>query len=102
MADNFQDKGTMEVWLRHDHEDWATNSDGYDFGTFTKQGVTVSTAKHPDKTIEFDVDGPLAQHFNIRVVIPPCDERGLYVAMTWGQLEFTLYLNGQPAKTFTA
>ena len=57
MADNFQDEGTVEVWIRHDHEDWATNSDGYDFGTFTKEGVTVSTAKHPDKTIEFDVDG---------------------------------------------
>ena len=32
---DIQKEGSIEFWLRHEHKDWHTNSNGYDFGSFS-------------------------------------------------------------------
>lgn len=91
-------EGTVDFWLKHEHGNWATNDYGYDFGRFQTRELSISALKHPDRTIELEISGPFGQ-FNFRHPIPECDERGLYVAITWRDSEIQLYLNGQLVDT---
>ncbi len=90
-----QSEGSITFWLRHEHEDWTTNSESYHFATVKRPGVAVKAIKHPDKTIELELSGPLGQHFDFRHLIPECEARGLFVAITWKAPELNLYLNGK-------
>jgi Concanavalin A-like lectin/glucanases superfamily len=94
-----KDTGTITFWLRHEHADWATNDSGYKFGVIKKDGIEASAVKNPDRTISVSLAGPFDQRFNFQTAIPPCEERGLFVALTWDNKEVKLYLNGQPIET---
>jgi hypothetical protein len=96
-----QDEGTITFWLRHQHADWATNGHRYDLGRTYRSGVFVEAVKQPDRTIELSVSGPLGETFDMRSPIPPCDARGLFVAITWQGTKADLYLNGEHAQTVT-
>ena len=91
-------EGTLMFWLKHEHKDWSTNSEGYDFGSIEKPGISAKAVKHPDKTIELNFSGPFGQ-LSFRPPVPKCDERGLQVAITWKGPEVKLYLNGQLVDT---
>lgn len=90
-----QDEGTITSWLRHQHDDWFSNANSYRFPPVTGEGVTVECVKHPDKTVEVTVAGTLGRDFKFRQVVPPCDDRGLHVAVTWKRPDVNLYLNGK-------
>lgn len=94
------EEGTITFVLEHEHQDWPTNDQGYKFGTIdTGQGVKAGAVKNPDKTLELRVSGPFGRQFHFHRPIPPCDERGLTVAITWKEPEVKLYLNGQEVET---
>jgi hypothetical protein len=95
---NIPNEGTFMFWLKHEHKYWTTNTEGYDFGSIKKLGLSANAVKHPDKTIELKFSGPFGQ-LNFRRPIPKCDERGLQVAITWKDSEVLLYLNGQLVDT---
>ena len=95
---NDQNEGTLAFLLKHEHRDWTTNSNGYDFGSFEKPGLSANAVKHPDKTIELKFYGPFGQ-LRFRRPIPRCDERGLQVVITWRDSEVKLYLNGELVDT---
>ena len=95
-----QKEGTITFWLRHEDEDWPINSNGYRFPTVTHDGISVEPVKLPDKTMEVRVYGLLGQALTFRNPIPPCDERGLFVVITWKAPEWVkLYFNGNPIET---
>ena len=99
-----QDEGSITFRLKHEHPDWPTNEHAYNFGTLDTrgiQGTKVTATKHPDRTLELDMDGPFDQHHNVRLPIPICDERGLFVAITWQKPDLKIYLNGALADTIT-
>ena len=95
------DEGTVSFWCRHEHPDWASNSAGYNFGTFEVQQMKFKATKHPDSNIELDIEGPLGVHRNIHLPIPACDDVGLHVLITWQKPKITVYLNGQSAQVIT-
>lgn len=98
----FQKVGTIETWVNPPlHPSWATNSDEYRFPPLRREGIEALVTKHPDRTIEIEVNGPLGGQYQIREPIPKCDERGLFIVVTWGNMEVTFFLNGAPVKTFT-
>ena len=96
-----QDEGSLAFWLKHEHTDWTTNSHQYSFGTLVLRCTKVTSIKHPDCTLELDIDGPFAQSHNVRLGIPPCDERGLFLAITWQRPEIKIYFNGAISHTIT-
>jgi hypothetical protein len=93
------DEGTIRFWLQNRHHDWATDARSYDFGTKHPQGLVVKALKHPDKTVEFILDGLDAGPLSLREPIPSCDARGLHVGIKWSKTEVVLYLNGKARKT---
>jgi hypothetical protein len=92
-------EGSITFTLKHEHKDWATNDSGYRFGTVKISGVSVEAVKNPDRTVQLKVSGPLGKDFEFRTYIPECDERGLFVAITWKEPEINLYLNGKLVET---
>lgn len=96
---NIRETGSISFWASHEHADWATNGNGYNFGPFTVESISVRAKKHPSGSITFDVDGPLGQVFEIEAAMPACGPKGLYVAITWKHDTLNLYLNGELVKT---
>ncbi len=95
-------EGTISFWINHDHSDWATNDSGYNFGPFdTKQDLALRAIKHPDKTLEINVIGPLGAEHTLRGPMPVPGDKGIHVAVTWQGNELKLYLNGELTHTGT-
>ena len=94
-----RNEGTIVFWLKHEHKDWATNSASYNFGVTKVEGISAEAVKHPDKTLEIKLGGPFEKNFTFRNPVPPCDERGLQVAMVWKGDKVQFYLNGQLVET---
>lgn len=90
-----KNEGSMVFGLNHENKDWSTNSSGYNFGSFQHEEISAKVTKHPDKTIEIELIGPFDKNFVFRRPIPPCDDRGLHVAITWKDDMVQLYLNGE-------
>jgi len=68
----------------------------------TDKSDRISAIQHADKTFEIIADGPLFERFQYRCKVPPCDERGLFVVLTWNIETFSLYLNGKPVDDITS
>lgn len=98
---SLKNEGSIVFGLSHEHKDWPTNSSGYNFPTIKQKDIVAETTKHPDKTIEMKLIGPFDKTFVFQNPIPPCDQRGLQVAMTWKDDKVELYLNGKPIETKT-
>ena len=96
-----KDIGSMVFELSHEHKDWPTNSSGYNFDIVQLQEISAKATKHSDKTVEIKLTGPFDKTFVFRRPIPPCDQRGLHVAMTWADNKVQLYLNGKPEDSKT-
>jgi len=99
---DIKEEGSIEFWINHKHKDWSTNDHGYRFKTFSSHGVSFTAQKHPDRTFELIVDGPLDSQFTFKCPIPECDERGLHTVVTWTRLEVHLYLNGRLVETVSS
>ena len=95
-------EGSMTFWLRHEHKDWATNNSSYNFGAVQTEDVSAKAVKHPDKSVEIKLLDPFNQSFSFRQPIPTCDDRGLFVALTWKDRQVKLYLNGNEVETQNA
>jgi hypothetical protein len=98
---NVKNEGSIVFWLNHEHKDWPTNSSGYNFDTVQNEDISAEVTKHPDKTVEIKLTGPFDKTFVFRRSIPPCDQRGLQVAMAWKDDNVQLYLNGNPEDSKT-
>ena len=86
--------GSITFWLRHEHTDWFENQNRYNFGSVSNGGIQATAIKHPDKTIQIDITGAMNQDFTFHTPAPHCGPEGMHVAITWGNLEIKLYLNG--------
>lgn len=92
---SIQNEGTITFWLEHQHSDWSTNSNQYNFGPFTSHGLKVTATKYQDKTLEIDIDGPLGHHVNFKQPTPAGDKRGVSVAITWKGSNINIFLQGK-------
>lgn len=95
-------KGSMTFWLREGN--WLTDDSNHSLGEVASvlDVVDVHAKKNWDCTISLTVSGPFGQTFKFRRPIPPCDKRGLFVAITWADSKVTLYLNGKLVGVKTA
>ncbi len=94
-------EGSIRFWLQQEQPDWTIDENVYQFRSIRQSGIAIKATKHPDKTIELNVTGPLGQSLRFRQPIPPCDKRGLHVVLTWKQSEIKLYLNANPVETLS-
>jgi hypothetical protein len=92
-------EGTITFWLKHQHPDWPSNSNGYYFGPFSHEDLSVKAVKHPDKTLELFVSGPSGRSFEFKHPVPECPPKGLMVVITWTPKEMKLYLNTKLTET---
>lgn len=94
---SLQDEGTVSFWIRHEHSDWATNDKRYVFGPIASDvGIAFHVVKHPNKTLEISLSGPLGAMQAFMGPMPEAGPKGVYVVMTWKDKETKLYLNGEP------
>ena len=99
MGDDISKEGSIATLLRHEHPDWATNRAVYNFPEIVSDGITFKATKNYDRTVIISIDGPFGNSYDFKAPIPPCDERGLHVGITWANGEVVLYLNGTRVKS---
>ena len=89
-------KGTISFWVRHDHPDWATNNNGYDFSKTpsSETGVHVESMKNPNKTVTVIAYDGTGCAVEFTKTMPPVSTKGLFISLTWDWGKATLYLNG--------
>ena len=98
-----EQEGSIAFRMKHADADWATNDKPYRFNTAEagEGGVGAGSIrawalKRPDGTVEFHVVGPLKSEIVLEGKIPPVDEHGLHVVITWSEKRVQLYLNARP------
>jgi hypothetical protein len=95
-----QAEGTMFFPVTHPHEDWMTNSDGYNFGPFTHRSLSVKMTKHPDKTLEIYLNGIGSSIISTRQIIPdPQQSVAIIVAIAWNEKKVIFYLGDEVVDT---
>lgn len=99
MDDELQHEGTLSFWLKHNDPDWTTNATGYNFGVLGSGSVACRAVKHPDKALEIALTGPLRAMQTFKVLLPEAGPEEVLVAITWGDGEVKLHLNGELIQT---
>ena len=99
MTNDHSTEGSIATFLRHENPNWPTNRAVYHFPEITSGGITFNAMKNYDRTVTIFIDGPFGNPYEFKEPIPPCDERGLHVAVTWSNNEVILYLNGKRVKS---
>ncbi len=87
--------GTVAFVVTHQHPDWTSNGDGYDFGEVSKGPLRIKAFKHPDKTMELFVEGLGESHVTTRASIPNTNGGRVMVAITWDGREAIFYYCGE-------
>ena len=97
-------EGTVMFWIRADPDRPQVFTDPLParFPTFAQAGVTIDVTKNPNGTALVTVDGPHTRTYRLFACIPPCDNQGLFVVVTWSTSEVAVFLNGQPAQKVLA
>ena len=106
---NGHDEGTITLWFGHEHPDWVSNKDTYNFGPFgvPGAGAEVGIVKEPDGVLYFTivVHGRTFRHEQLAASIgtTPATEGGIthamFFALRWSPKIVDLTLAGTiPAK----
>jgi hypothetical protein len=97
-------EGTVMFWIRADPDRPQVFTDLLParFPTFHQAGVKIDVAKNPNGTALVTVDGPHARTYRLFACIPPCDDQGLFVVVTWSTSEVAVFFNGQPVQKVPA
>ena len=90
-------EGTVLFWIRPNPDRPRVFTDMLParFPTFNQSGVKIEVAKNPNGTASVIVDGPHARTYRLFACIPPCDDQGLFVVVTWSTSEVALFFSGQ-------
>jgi hypothetical protein len=94
-----QPAATVSFWLKHTDLDWTKNKDGYHFGIIRQSGLNVSAVKRSDGILWLNISDHSRHLFAFERPMPPCDERGLHVEITWQAPVLRLCLNGRLVAT---
>lgn len=94
------DEGTIEFWIDHEHSDWGTNENVYNFGPFTSDDLQIKATKRSDKNLHIALSiGNDELHVFVGPM-PSVSAKGVHVVVTWkvgGEIK--LYLNGKPTSS---
>lgn len=88
-------EGTVMFLVNHPHTDWRTNSNSYEFGSFSQGPLEVRAAKYPDGTMEVRIKGLGDCIVGTRNTIPNTDQPGVMIGFTWNAREVVFYLCGE-------
>ena len=91
-----EEEGSIAFRMRHADADWATNDQPYRFNPVEIGPVRAWAMKRPDGMVEFHVVGALNSEIVLEGKMPPVNEHGLHVVITWSKKEVQLYLNARP------
>ena len=92
-----EQEGSIAFRMRHKDADWSTNDQPYRFNPVEIGKIRAWAMKRPDRKVEFHVVGPFRSEITLEGNMPPVNEHGLHVVITWTDKEVQLYLNAQPA-----
>ena len=95
-------EGTLTFFVKHRNPDWTVDADTYRFPEVRREPVSVSAVKRPDGSIDVVLTGPFGGEYSFNHPIPPCDQRGLQIGLTWVRNRVMLYLNGELCQTKSA
>jgi hypothetical protein len=88
--------GTTRFVVRHPHADWFSNRDKYIFPRLHGRGLTIESAKLPDRTLEVRLTGlPIGVVTFNHPVPPVVGLEGLVVLIVWTPERVTLYFDGE-------
>jgi hypothetical protein len=87
--------GSISAWLRGGVANWANDDRGHDLGSAAEGSFILKAVKEACGTVVIEIDGPLGRTFTFRRPLPPCDSKGLLVAVVWSLSAVYLFLNGK-------
>ena len=91
-----EQEGSIAFRMRHTDADWATNDKPYPFKPVDIGPVRAWALKRADGMVEFRLIGPLQSEIVLEGKMPPVNEHGLHVVITWSKKEVQVYLNARP------
>lgn len=92
---NLLEEGSVTFWAKAEPNDWARNDQGYEFPPVLGEGIEVRSHKNADKTVQVNISDQIGNNVSFVEPMPSCDERGLFVAVSWKAQTVTLHLNGK-------
>lgn len=92
---DIQKEGSFTFNLSHEHKDWITNDNGYDFKSVTYKEIIASTKKNPDSNLILNLNGPLGFSTVFKQSIKDYKTDVIHVAVTWKGSAIKLYFNGE-------
>jgi hypothetical protein len=87
-------EGTIFAQLRHDHRDWTTNSNGYDFGTISTGGASLRAVKEPTGILRLRLLSPSGSFAVIDHPLDDLAEDTVSVAASWNEDRARFYVGG--------
>lgn len=99
MTSGLELEGTLTFFVKHRNPEWSVDADTYRFPAVRRDPIAVSAVKHADGSIDVVLSGPFGGEYSFNHPIPPCDQRGLQIGLTWVHNRVMLYLNGELCQT---
>jgi hypothetical protein len=94
MAQVHKDKGTLGFLMYHEHPDWWSNNDGYNFGPYNFGPMIIKCTKTPDRILRIEVS-PLFERtvsFECPIEEEAVKDGGIRVHINWGKPTVNLFL----------
>jgi hypothetical protein len=93
-------EGTIGFRIFHDHPDWSTNRNNYDFrgSPMSQDGVFLVVRKHADGYLEVIAMDTTTTNATFKTPVPQVRANRVHVIVTWQKGTDTLYLQGQPVQ----
>lgn len=88
-------QGSIATRLQHGDRDWATNNQGYEFQEISTGRLKLRAVKHPDRTLEIELEGPLDRTSRFIAKLTNPGPAGVTVVFKWQKGTISFYLNGE-------
>jgi len=101
MAQVHQDKGTLGFAIYHEHPDWWSNNNGYNFGPYYVGPFTVKCTKTSDLILHIKVQPLFERTVSFEAAIDNryVKDNLIRAHINWNKPEINLFLNAILAQT---
>ena len=101
-AEGAPSEGEIAHWFKSPHPGAFADALPCRWVPFSASGVLLELVKNLDASLSVTVRGIHGRTFTFKAPIPPCDARGLHLAIRWNPASVDLFLNGEKTQSADA
>ncbi len=92
---SIRNEGSITFLLKHSNQNWYKDNNIYKFNNLPSlSGIELKVEKRPPNKLHLEITGIHEKKYTLYENIPVCDNRELFVAITWKGDWLKLYFNG--------